>query len=608
MKKYLGLLLIVTLLFVGCSDFLEENPLSIDATETAFETEQGLEEMVAGAYVPLRCWYGIENGWDFTESGTDIYTFGADTRSPAFASYSSTLAQEEQGRAGAIWSELYAGVQTCNVILANIRNAKVDDPSIRTIREGEIRFLRAHYLWQIVETWGDVVLDTTVTTSPSHYAYRSPVEDFYEVIFSDLNLALNLVALSESPGRVTKPVVEAFLARMHLTRGNNIEAKLHADNVISNYGFELEPDWSKLWELNVISSEMVWPIMWSNNEITRLAAFRDFTDFNTETGEYELYDRDGGINQRDGGQQGMVTWQMRYEEIHKGGMQRTAELGRGFMRWMPTRFLIELFDETVDERFFGSFESTWICNSNSSTLHAKWGDYVIIDGDSVAVDPALIGTQRFTIGDTAIVLSKNPIAQADKAKGTKNAQGKHYFNIEKGHLTIDIDDMYQTNDDGTYAARDIYFPMYKKYYDPTYTDMAVKVFSQRDIYAIRLSEMYLISAEASLDNGDPYNRLLELANARSFDGDGAALLASYGVNSGADVDLDFILDERARELATEGLRWFDLKRTGKLVERVKLHNPDAALNIEEYHNLRFIPQIQLDAVYNKEDFKQNPGY
>jgi hypothetical protein len=72
--------------------------------------------------------------------------------------------------------------------------------------------------------------------------------------------------------------------------------------------------------------------------------------------------------------------------------------------------------------------------------------------------------------------------------------------------------------------------------------------------------------------------------------------------------LDFILDERSRELLGEMHRWFDLKRTGKLVERVKLHNIDAATNIQEFHNLRPIPQDQLDRVTNKEEFKQNEGY
>lgn len=72
--------------------------------------------------------------------------------------------------------------------------------------------------------------------------------------------------------------------------------------------------------------------------------------------------------------------------------------------------------------------------------------------------------------------------------------------------------------------------------------------------------------------------------------------------------LDFILDERARELGGEQQRWFDLKRTNKLLERVKAYNPDAKANIKEHHLLRPVPQTQLDAIINKEDFKQNAGY
>ena len=48
-------------------------------------------------------------------------------------------------------------------------------------------------------------------------------------------------------------------------------------------------------------------------------------------------------------------------------------------------------------------------------------------------------------------------------------------------------------------------------------------------------------------------------------------------------DIDFILDERARELAGEQLRWFDLKRFGKeqFVKRIKKCNPNAA-NVDEH--------------------------
>lgn len=51
-----------------------------------------------------------------------------------------------------------------------------------------------------------------------------------------------------------------------------------------------------------------------------------------------------------------------------------------------------------------------------------------------------------------------------------------------------------------------------------------------------------------------------------------------------------------------------LKRTNKLIEYVRLYNMDAKDNIQDYHMLRPIPQSQLDAITNKEEFKQNPGY
>jgi hypothetical protein len=69
-----------------------------------------------------------------------------------------------------------------------------------------------------------------------------------------------------------------------------------------------------------------------------------------------------------------------------------------------------------------------------------------------------------------------------------------------------------------------------------------------------------------------------------------------------------MLDERARELAGEQIRWFDLKRTGKLLERIRAYAPDNAVNLQDHHVVRPIPQTQLDAVTNKAEFKQNPGY
>jgi starch-binding outer membrane protein, SusD/RagB family len=75
--------------------------------------------------------------------------------------------------------------------------------------------------------------------------------------------------------------------------------------------------------------------------------------------------------------------------------------------------------------------------------------------------------------------------------------------------------------------------------------------------------------------------------------------------------LDYILDERARELVGEENRRMTLMRTGKLVERAKRPNAVSPLNplsgIEDKHLLMPIPQSEIDL--NKDAvLEQNPGY
>lgn len=76
----------------------------------------------------------------------------------------------------------------------------------------------------------------------------------------------------------------------------------------------------------------------------------------------------------------------------------------------------------------------------------------------------------------------------------------------------------------------------------------------------------------------------------------------------SDVNIDFILDERAREMAGEYNRWMDLKRTGKLIERtLKYNNLAAKINkMDEHIVVRPIPQSVIDQTTG--NYKQNTGY
>jgi len=74
--------------------------------------------------------------------------------------------------------------------------------------------------------------------------------------------------------------------------------------------------------------------------------------------------------------------------------------------------------------------------------------------------------------------------------------------------------------------------------------------------------------------------------------------------------VDFMLDERGRELLGEYYRWEDLVRCEKLVEYVRKYNYDGAVNIKEHHKLRPIPQNHIDRINPKgpPEEEQNPGY
>ena len=134
----------------------------------------------------------------------------------------------------------------------------------------------------------------------------------------------------------------------------------------------------------------------------------------------------------------------------------------------------------------------------------------------------------------------------------------------------------------------------------------INIEGSRDWFVTRLAEMYLIAAEALMKQGkaaEGVSFINILRERAAWPGQEAAMRIAP-----EQLTLDFILNERAFELAGEMFRWPDLKRTGKLLERVKLYNPEARANIKEMHLVRPIPTNMIDRITNKEEFLQNEGY
>ena len=96
-----------------------------------------------------------------------------------------------------------------------------------------------------------------------------------------------------------------------------------------------------------------------------------------------------------------------------------------------------------------------------------------------------------------------------------------------------------------------------------------------------------------------------------------AILATIGASSDYDRMLNFIFNERTRELLGEWNRWEELSRAGLLVKRAKAFNPEAQAITAGKHELRPIPQAFIDALQNEDGSNlsdaekkawQNPGY
>ena len=528
----------------SCKKQLEEyNPGGLTA-EAVFTTPAGFETLVNAAYEYQRWWYGKEDGFSLSEMGTDIWINGSGDAAPELNRYVNLT-----GNSAAVtteWQQLYAAVNLCNTGINRIAGAGYPAAQATT-REAELRFLRAFYYWHIVETWGDVHFTLQETTGIVTTANRTPVATFYDQIIKDLQFATaNLPATTTDYGRVTKPAARAFLSRIYLTRGMNKEAIDMANDVIKNYGFSLQASYADLWKMtNLQNKEVVYAVNYSAN--LSLNDLKDPILFPNGHGR--------------GANNGHMVFVMKYDD--QPGLTRDIPYGRPFVRYAPTLFLLNLFNEANDARYEGSFQTVWYANSPTR--------------------PA-----GMNLGDTAVFVTKNVVSLADQAK--------------KVYRTYDRNKTYKA--DGSYLDNNHYVTL-SKFADPTRPSSNEQQ-SARDVFVIRLAEMYMNAAEAEfklgkLDSAAYYLNIVRTRAAKS--GKVAAMQVTQN-----QINLDFILDERAREFAGEQIRWFDLKRTGKLIDRVKLDNPDAAPNIQAFHLLRPIPQAQLDAVTNRADFKQNPGY
>ncbi|MFD2036458.1 RagB/SusD family nutrient uptake outer membrane protein [Belliella marina] len=488
-------------------------------------------------------------------AGTDMYVEGRNAQPEGISEYRNLT--PFTGEVNTFYTNVYRAIQHSNTAL--YYGELVPEFSSLNTRVGEVKFLRAYYYFLLVQQFGGVAIVTDRINSPQTEFTRNSEEEVYAFIIGEMNEALALVPeVAAEFGRVSKRAVRHFLAKVHLTRG-------YLDIAASN-DFELASSLADAaiagQGLTLSFEDLFWPGNEENAEILfsiqyDLASMPNLTN----SGNIQNY----------------------FFGPYMGGQGAAEGYPNRSYTLCPTMYTFDLFTEH-DARFNTTFMIEY---------YNRYYDYYDRKDERDELKVKYYYTPKWDLADTTAWRQADPANRAD----TKIIP---YSNVWEASRSTPLDNA---------------TPAVRKFDDPNAVFSGAGS-SSRDMFLARLGETYLIAAEAYFQRGD-------LATAADRINTVRARAAKTGSQaqmqiSAADVNIDFILDERGRELLGEYHRWTDLKRTGQLIERTRLYNRDIKQKwfdngVNPFEGiggglkiLRPIPQAALDL--NDSEYPQNPGY
>lgn len=549
---------------LSCADFLEEENRSNINAQEYFVDKDGFESLVNAAYASLRTVWKNEP-WLFC-LGVDIYTRGEselisgsygnrDVYSRELNEYGSLKAENEF--VGDFYSNVYYAIQVCNTAISKSESVVGLSENVTKQRVAELRFLRAYYYYLLVEQFGRIAIVTDEIETPVLLFPQKSEQEVYDFILDELDAIDDnvLPEVQSDYGRITQGAVKHLQALIHLTRGYKdfaspddfSKAAGLCDEIINGTTYKLQPTFADVFKTG---NE-------KNNEIIFFVQY----DASSLGGQYN-----------GNGQQNLFGFEL-WTKIVSGFEQGNTTYGWKKNQFMCTPFLFSLFDTSMDSRYDATFKSEFYATVADPSINLNVGDLRLYFPKY---------DEEFTAEDLSEFQSEHPNA----------------IIITKDRWMQDIE-----NVGGAGMC-----PMVWKFYDPnsTWPTNNTGYTSTKDIFLFRLADTYLMAAEAYYQMGETKlaaDRLNSVRQRAAIEGH----VAEMSIDP-SDVDIDFILDERARELVGEYKRWMDLKRTGKLIERTLAHNNLAAREkkMDEHILVRPIPQSVIDQTEGT--ISQNPGY
>jgi len=227
MKKTIALLIGIALL-ASCTDKINQQPISQISVDTYYKSAADIDGAVTGAYQSLALigQYGLYYAYLSEVRSDNSQEYDLGLASSIFSDIDLFRDSPSSDVFASAWRDNFIGIQRCNVILNRI-GAIAMDATTKTVRAGEVKFLRALMYFNLVRTFGDVPLVLTETVDPKDVLSngRTPKADVYKQIVSDLTDAANSLPAKQSQvGRATQGAASALLGKVYLTLGQYANA------------------------------------------------------------------------------------------------------------------------------------------------------------------------------------------------------------------------------------------------------------------------------------------------------------------------------------------------------------------------------------------------
>ena len=559
MKLYKYIMIASLLLSVSaCNEekFLEEIPLDFLSPENSFRSPEDIESAIIINYKDLRIFYdGKYQNTTYLHTGTDL---AIGSRNPATDNLGDYVAGLESsfGFVSDYWSRLYGIIFNANVVLTRIENVEYPTQSEKDAHIAEALFFRGYAYRCLVHLYGGVPLVLEEISSPKRDFERSSKEETLLQAIEDLEFAAeNLPGVKEvaAEGRANNMAAMHLLAELYISSGDLDKAITAATAVIDDPDMSLMT--SRFGNRATDEGDPYWDLFQRNNQNRSSGNTEGIfvlqTEFNIPGGSGISSHGEGFTYERN---YGPLYWFLKGPDGNNLFFGPSTQQGGrpvGFIRPTPyfTHKIWEGANWDLDVRNNErNIQRDWVIDFPGS---AYFGQKISDLPQSWFDDLSAQDTLRDFYPYVTKVTTKNDHPALDLA------------NPETGLMA--------------------------KTAGKTRTDW----------YLIRLAETYLLRAEAYLGKGNETAAAEDINMLRNRAG-------AIPVNP-ADVDIDYILDERMRELNWEEPRRMTLSRLNLLYDRTVKGNPFSGLTVQPHNNLFPIPFSEIERNTQKV-IEQNPGY